>query len=56
MLQVNGKLRGAIVVPASSKADIEKATINSEPFKKRQTVPRPKVIVVPGPWSIWWFF
>jgi leucyl-tRNA synthetase len=50
MLQVNGKLRGAIVVSASaSKADIENAAIACEVFQKlSQGVPPKKVIVVPG--------
>jgi leucyl-tRNA synthetase len=50
MLQINGKLRGAIVVPAgASKADIERAAIDSEAFQKAAegTAPK-KVIVVPG--------
>jgi len=50
MLQVNGKLRGAILVPASaSKDDIEKLAIASEPFQKQAQGAAPqKVIVVPG--------
>ena len=50
MLQVNGKLRGAIQVPASaSKDDIEKLAIASEPFQKQAQGAAPKkVIVVPG--------
>jgi leucyl-tRNA synthetase len=50
MLQVNGKLRGAIVVPAgASKAEIERAAIDSEAFKKAADGAAPKkVIVVPG--------
>jgi leucyl-tRNA synthetase len=50
MLQVNGKLRGAIVVSAkASKADIENAAIDSEVFKKlSQGAVLKKVIVVPG--------
>ena len=50
MLQVNGKLRGAILVPASaSKEDIEKLAIASEPFQKQAQGAAPKkVIVVPG--------
>jgi leucyl-tRNA synthetase len=50
MLQINGKLRGAIVVSAgASKADIERAAIDSEAFQKAAegTAPK-KVIVVPG--------
>ena len=50
MLQVNGKLRGAIQVPASaSKDEIEKLAIASEPFQKQAQGAAPKkVIVVPG--------
>ena len=50
MLQVNGKLRGAIVVPAgASKVEIELAAIESEVFKKISEGAAPKkVIVVPG--------
>jgi leucyl-tRNA synthetase len=50
MLQVNGKLRGAIVVPAgASKAEIEHAAIHSEIFQKLAEGAAPKkVIVVPG--------
>ncbi|MBU3712785.1 MAG: leucine--tRNA ligase [Limnohabitans sp.] len=50
MLQVNGKLRGAILVPANaSKDDIEKLAIASEPFQKQAQGAAPKkVIVVPG--------
>jgi leucyl-tRNA synthetase len=50
MLQVNGKLRGSVSVPASaSKEDIEKAALASEAFQKQAqgAVPK-KVIVVPG--------
>ena len=50
MLQVNGKLRGAISVPATaSKEDIEQAALASEAFQKQASgaVPK-KVIVVPG--------
>jgi leucyl-tRNA synthetase len=50
MLQVNGKLRGSISVPATaSKEDIEKAALASEAFQKQAqgAVPK-KVIVVPG--------
>jgi leucyl-tRNA synthetase len=50
MLQINGKLRGAIVVPAgASKADIEHAATHSAVFLKlaEGAVPK-KVIVVPG--------
>ncbi len=50
MLQVNGKLRGAISVPATaSKADIEQAALASEAFQKQAQGAAPKkVIVVPG--------
>jgi leucyl-tRNA synthetase len=50
MLQVNGKLRGAILVPATaSKEDIEKQAIASEAFQKQAQGAAPKkVIVVPG--------
>jgi leucyl-tRNA synthetase len=50
MLQVNGKLRGSISVPATaSKEDIEQAALASEAFQKQAqgAVPK-KVIVVPG--------
>jgi leucyl-tRNA synthetase len=50
MLQVNGKLRGSIVVSASAdKATIEQAAIACEVFQKlsQGAVPK-KVIVVPG--------
>jgi leucyl-tRNA synthetase len=50
MLQINGKLRGAIVVPAgASKAEIELAATSSEIFLKlaEGAVPK-KIIVVPG--------
>jgi leucyl-tRNA synthetase len=50
VLQVNGKLRGAIVVPASAdKAAIEAAAIASPDFAKfSDGKPARKVIVVPG--------
>jgi leucyl-tRNA synthetase len=50
MLQVNGKLRGSIVVPAgASKLEIELAAIESDIFKKVSEGAAPKkVIVVPG--------
>jgi leucyl-tRNA synthetase len=50
MLQVNGKLRGSISVPASaSKDDIEHAALASEAFQKQAQGAAPKkVIVVPG--------
>ena len=50
MLQINGKLRGAILVPASAdKAAIEAAALASEAFVKQAAGAAPKkVIVVPG--------
>ena len=50
MLQVNGKLRGAILVPAGAdKAQIEKIALASEAFQKFADGAAPKkVIVVPG--------
>jgi leucyl-tRNA synthetase len=50
VLQINGKLRGAITVPAGAdKAAIEAAALASEVFiKQAQGVPAKKVIVVPG--------
>ena len=50
MLQINGKLRGALQVPAgASKADIEAAALSNEAFLKQANgVPAKKVIVVPG--------
>jgi leucyl-tRNA synthetase len=50
MLQINGKLRGAIVVPAgASKDEIERAAIGSEVFQKlAEGAKLKKVIVVPG--------
>jgi leucyl-tRNA synthetase len=50
MLQVNGKLRGSISVPATaSKDDIEKTALASEAFQKQAQGAAPKkVIVVPG--------
>ncbi len=50
MLQVNGKLRGSIVVSASAdKATIEQAAIANEIFQKLANGAAPKkVIVVPG--------
>ena len=50
MLQVNGKLRGAILVPAAAgKEEIEKLAIASEAFQKQAQGAAPKkVIVVPG--------
>ena len=50
MLQVNGKLRGSIVVPAQAdKAEIERVALASEAFVKQAAGALPKkVIVVPG--------
>ena len=50
MLQVNGKLRGSVTVPASAdKAAIEAAALASEAFLKQAAgAPVKKVIVVPG--------
>jgi leucyl-tRNA synthetase len=50
MLQINGKLRGAIRVPAQAdKAQIEAAALASETFAKHAQGAQPKkVIVVPG--------
>ena len=50
MLQINGKLRGSILVPASAdKAAIEAAAVASEPVQKQAGGAAPKkVIVVPG--------
>ncbi len=50
MLQINGKLRGSILVPASAdKAQIEAAAMASEAFVKQAAGAAPKkVIVVPG--------
>jgi leucyl-tRNA synthetase len=50
MLQINGKLRGSILVPASAdKAQIEAAALASEAFTKQAEGAAPKkVIVVPG--------
>jgi len=50
MLQVNGKLRGAILVPASAdKAQIEQIALASEAFAKAANgAAAKKVIVVPG--------
>ncbi|MGV0962070.1 MAG: leucine--tRNA ligase [Limnohabitans sp.] len=50
MLQINGKLRGAILVPATAdKAQIEAAALASEAFVKQAEGAAPKkVIVVPG--------
>ena len=50
MLQINGKLRGSIVVSATaSKAEIERAALASEAFVKQAAGAAPKkVVVVPG--------
>ena len=50
MLQVNGKLRGSVLVSAqASKADIEQAALNNEAFiKQAQGAAPQKIIVVPG--------
>jgi len=50
MLQVNGKLRGAITVPAGAdKAAIEAAALANEEFHKfAEGKPAKKVIIVPG--------
>ncbi|MEY4732187.1 MAG: Leucine-tRNA ligase [Pseudomonadota bacterium] len=50
MLQINGKLRGSILVPAAAdKAQIEAAALASEAFVKQAEGAAPKkVIVVPG--------
>jgi leucyl-tRNA synthetase len=50
MLQINGKLRGSVLVPASAdKAAIEAAALASEVFVKQANGAAPKkVIVVPG--------
>ena len=50
MLQVNGKLRGAVRVPAgASKEEIEKLAVASEAFAQHSGGAAPKkVIVVPG--------
>ena len=50
MLQINGKLRGAIVVPAlASRAQIEHAALASAAFQKFAEGAKPKkIIIVPG--------
>ena len=50
MLQINGKLRGSLHVPAAaSKQEIEKIALASEAFVKHAEGATPKrVIVVPG--------
>ena len=50
MLQVNGKLRGALTVPAGAdKAQIEQAALACDAFTKFAAgAPAKKVVVVPG--------
>ena len=50
MLQINGKLRGAIVVPAgASRQEIERAAMSSDVYRKLAAGKAPrKIIVVPG--------
>jgi leucyl-tRNA synthetase len=50
MLQINGKLRGSVVVSATaSKEQIEQAALATEAFiKQANGAPAKKVIVVPG--------
>ena len=50
VLQINGKLRGAVTVPAGAdKAAIEAAALASDAFIKQAAgAPAKKVIVVPG--------
>jgi leucyl-tRNA synthetase len=50
VLQINGKLRGAVVVPAAAdKSAIEAAALASDVFKNFAAgAPAKKVIVVPG--------
>ena len=50
MLQINGKLRGAVTVPASAdQSTIEAAALASQAFLKQAAgAPAKKVIVVPG--------
>ena len=50
VLQINGKLRGSVTVPAgASKAEIEAAALASEAFVRQAAgAPAKKVIVVPG--------
>ena len=50
MLQINGKLRGSVLVPAGAdKAAIEAAALASETVQKFSAGAAPKkVIVVPG--------
>jgi leucyl-tRNA synthetase len=50
VLQVNGKTRGAVAVPAGAdKAEIERRALASEAFQKFAAGATPKkVVVVPG--------
>ena len=50
MLQVNGKLRGSVLVPAGAdKAEIERLALASDAFAKHGGGASPKkVVVVPG--------
>jgi len=50
MLQINGKLRGAVKVPASAgKAAIEAAALATEEFARfSEGKPPKKVVIVPG--------
>ena len=50
MLQVNGKLRGSLLVSASAdKTAIEQAALASEAFQKQSQGAAPKkIIIVPG--------
>ena len=50
MLQINGKLRGSILVPAAaSKEEIERTALASDAFVKQAAGAAPKkVVVVPG--------
>ena len=50
MLQVNGKLRGSLLVsPSADKATIEQAALASEAFQKQSQGAAPKkIIIVPG--------
>jgi hypothetical protein len=56
VLQVGGKLRGAIRVPAGAdKAAIEAAALAAPEFARfGEGKPARKVVVVPGAWSTWW--
>jgi leucyl-tRNA synthetase len=50
VLQINGKLRGSVKVPASAdRAQIEAAALASEAFQRQAAGQTPrKVVVVPG--------